>query len=185
MRSAPFGLAGLGPDATFDLAADCARITHGHPTAAASAGAFAAIVDSLMSGDDLRSAIGVAFDLLEPFPGSGETVAALRAAVQLAEQGEPSADRVESLGEGWVAEEALAIAVYCALVAEHAWEALLLAVNHSGDSDSTGSICGNPPGAERGPQEIPLAWRSQVEGLPTIIALADKLFDRRRQLRQG
>lgn len=186
MRSAPFGLVGLGPQRAFDLAADCARITHGHPIAAASAGAFAAIVDSLLSGADLTSAVGVAFDLLEQFPGGGETVAALRAAVQLAEQAGPSADRVESLGEGWVAEEALAIAVYCALVAEHAWEALLLAVNHSGDSDSTGSICGNLLGAERGPQEIPLSWRSQVEGLPTILALADKLFDRRRrQLRQS
>ena len=134
-----------------------------------------------MSGADLRAAVGVAFDLLERVPGGGETVAALETAVQLAEQGEPSADRVESLGEGWVAEEALAIAVYCALVAEHAWEGLLLAVNHSGDSDSTGSICGNLLGAERGPQEIPLAWRSQVEGVPTIIALADNLADRRRR----
>jgi ADP-ribosylglycohydrolase len=186
MRSAPFGLAGLGPQQAFDLAAECARITHGHPTAAASAGAFAAIVDLLMSGANLKSAVGVAFDLLEEFPGGGETVTALRATVQLADQGDPSADRVESLGAGWVAEEALAIAVYCALVAEHAWEGLLLAVNHSGDSDSTGSICGNLLGAERGPQEIPLAWRSQVEGLPTIIALADKLFDRRRrQLRRS
>jgi ADP-ribosylglycohydrolase len=184
MRSAPFGLAGLGPQRAFDLAADCARITHGHPAAAASAGAFAAIVDSLLSGADLQAAVGVAFDLLERVPSSGETVVALRAAVQLAEQGEPSADRVESLGKGWVAEEALAIAVYCALVAEHAWEGLLLAVNHSGDSDSTGSICGNLLGAERGPQEIPLAWRSQVEGLPTIMALADKLFDRRRRQRR-
>jgi ADP-ribosylglycohydrolase len=139
-----------------------------------------------MSGANLKSAVGVAFDLLEEFPGGGETVTALRATVQLADQGDPSADRVESLGAGWVAEEALAIAVYCALVAEHAWEGLLLAVNHSGDSDSTGSICGNLLGAERGPQEIPLAWRSQVEGLPTIIALADKLFDRRRrQLRRS
>ncbi|WP_307801083.1 ADP-ribosylglycohydrolase family protein [Microbispora triticiradicis] len=52
-------------------------------------------------------------------------------------------EKVESLGAGWVAEEALAIAVYCALAQPDPREALLLAVDHSGDSDSTGVVCGN------------------------------------------
>ncbi|MFN8027118.1 MAG: ADP-ribosylglycohydrolase family protein [Acidimicrobiia bacterium] len=56
---------------------------------------------------------------------------------------------IEALGAGWVAEEALAIGVYCALVATDLRAGLLLAVNHSGDSDSTGSIAGNLLGAAR------------------------------------
>lgn len=42
-----------------------------------------------------------------------------------------------------MAEEALAIAIYCALVAPGFEEGVLLAVNHSDDSHSTGAITGN------------------------------------------
>ncbi len=37
--------------------------------------------------------------------------------------------------------------IYCALVAQDFTSGVLLAVNHSGDSDSTGSVCGNLLGA--------------------------------------
>jgi ADP-ribosylglycohydrolase len=78
-----------------------------------------------------------------------------------------------------VAEEALAIAVYCALVAEHTVQGLLLAVNHSGDSDSTGASCGNLLGVARGLMELPPEWAYQVEGLTTIDTIAAELADRR------
>ncbi|HEX6335389.1 MAG TPA: ADP-ribosylglycohydrolase family protein [Jiangellaceae bacterium] len=77
-----------------------------------------------------------------------------------------------------LAEEALAIVVYCAMVADHAGQGLMLAVNHSGDSDSTGSMCGNLLGAERGMAELPRQWAYQVEGLPTISGVAARLADR-------
>jgi ADP-ribosylglycohydrolase len=53
--------------------------------------------------------------------------------------------------------------------------ALLLAVNHSGDSDSTGSICGNLLGARYGDHGLPHSWVQQVEGRAAIAALADDL----------
>ncbi|MET7691620.1 ADP-ribosylglycohydrolase family protein [Streptomyces sp. NPDC005483] len=74
-------------------------------------------------------------------------------------------EKVESLGAGWVAEEALAIAVYSALAADSVKHALLLSVNDSGDSDSTGSICGNLLGALHGDVGLPHEWVRQVEGL--------------------
>jgi ADP-ribosylglycohydrolase/8-oxo-dGTP pyrophosphatase MutT (NUDIX family) len=180
MRSAPFGLLGLGAERAFDLSASCARFTHGHPTAAAAAGSFAAIVDELASGTALSAAIELALELLASTNGGDETREALLAAVRLAQTGgAPSPSKVESLGQGWVAEEALAIAVYCALVAEHLLDGVLLAVNHSGDSDSTGSICGNLLGAERGLHEIPPPWIHRLEGVETIKAVADRLASRR------
>jgi ADP-ribosylglycohydrolase len=42
------------------------------------------------------------------------------------------------------------MSVYVALTTEDAESALLAAVNHSGDSDSTGSVCGNLVGAMYG-----------------------------------
>ncbi|WP_250289850.1 ADP-ribosylglycohydrolase family protein [Streptomyces atroolivaceus] len=178
MRSAPFGLLGSDAATAFALAARCALITHGHPTGAYAAGALAAIVTHLLEGDSPAGAVLRAMDLLSRHHGHEETTAALRAAVDLAALGRPTAERVESLGAGWVAEEALAIAVYCALVlpgADDIAEALLLSVNHSGDSDSTGSVCGNLLGAHHGDVPLPASWLALTEGRSVIAGLADDL----------
>lgn len=178
MRSAPFGLTGPHAEAGFGLAARCAQITHGHLTGAYAAGALAAIVTHLLDGDSLSGSVLRAMELLARHPGHEETTAALRAAHELAARGAPSAEKVESLGAGWVAEEALAIAVYCALVLPGAGqvdEALLLSVNHSGDSDSTGAVCGNLLGAHHGDVHLPPAWLVRTEGRAVITEVADDL----------
>ncbi|WP_329353358.1 ADP-ribosylglycohydrolase family protein [Streptomyces sp. NBC_01261] len=174
MRSAPFGLVDTA-DGAFAMAARGAQITHGHPTGYYAAGALAAIVAHLVAGDSLEGSVLRALRLLERHPAHEETSAALREALDLAAEGSPTAEKVESLGAGWVAEEALAIGVYSALVASDVKAALLLAVNHSGDSDSTGSICGNLLGARYGDHGLPHTWVQRVEGRATIAALADDL----------
>ncbi|MFF4195109.1 ADP-ribosylglycohydrolase family protein [Nonomuraea sp. NPDC001831] len=177
MRSAPFGLlAPYDADAAFELAAVCAQITHGHPTGYLAAGAFAAIVARVMAGEPLEAAVGHALGLLGGRPGHEETSGALRAALDLAASGPPSAEQVETLGGAWVAEEALAIGVYCALAEPSPERALLLSVNHSGDSDSTGSVCGNLVGALRGADALPPAWVTPLEGRETIERLAAALL---------
>ncbi|MEU8250335.1 ADP-ribosylglycohydrolase family protein [Nonomuraea sp. NPDC048916] len=174
MRSAPFGLAARDPRAAFKLAADCAQITHGHPTGYLAAGAFAALVHFLVQSRTLAQAVQDTLALLAEQPAHEETTAALRAAVALAAEGQPSPETVETLGGAWVAEEALAISVYCALVSgDDIRQALLLAVNHSGDSDSTGAVCGNLLGARYGETALPQPWLSRLEGRDTITELAD------------
>ncbi|RSN04315.1 ADP-ribosylglycohydrolase [Nonomuraea sp. WAC 01424] len=177
MRSAPFGLtAPYDARAAFELSAACAQITHGHPTGYLAAGAFAAIVARLMTGEPLEAAVHHALDLLAGHPLHEETSDALRAALALAVGGEPTPERVESLGGAWVAEEALAIGVYCALAEPSPERALLLSVNHSGDSDSTGSVCGNLVGALRGADALPAAFLRPLEGRDTIERLAAALL---------
>ena len=69
-------------------------------------------------------------------------------AVAFAANDKSDADNIRMLGEGWTGEEAWAIALYCAV--RHVGsmeEALIAAVNHDGDSDSTGAVCGNIMGA--------------------------------------
>lgn len=178
MRSAPFGLLGESPEDSFDLAARCAKITHGHPTGALAAGAFAAIVAYLLEGESMPGAVLRTMELTARHPGHGETTAALRAAVDRAAEGRPTPEKVESLGAGWVAEEALAIAVHCALVLpgpQDVAAALLLSVNHSGDSDSTGAVCGNLLGALHGDAWLPADWLVRTEGLTLITRIADDL----------
>ncbi|GAB3970170.1 ADP-ribosylglycohydrolase family protein [Streptomyces sparsus] len=174
MRSAPFGLlVGWEPQLVFQLAVECAAQTHGHPTGCLAAGAFAVIVHGLTRGASLDGAVQQTLVLLAARPGHEETTDALKRALGAVRQGLPTAERVESLGEGWTAEEALGMGVYCALVAEDVRHGLLLAVNHGGDSDSTGSVCGNLLGAWHGETALPPNWVTELEGRATILELAD------------
>ncbi|MFC9975863.1 ADP-ribosylglycohydrolase family protein [Spirillospora sp. NPDC127200] len=172
-RSAPFGL-GLDARSAFEPAADCARITRGHPTGYFAARAFASIVAYLVARESLEGAVLRTLELLRSCRAHQETSAALRKALDLVAQGAPSPEKLEGLGAGWVAEEALAMGVHCALAEPtDARKALLLSINHSGDSDSTGSICGNLIGARDGDVGLPADWVADVEGRGTISALAD------------
>ncbi|GIH27452.1 hypothetical protein Aph01nite_57620 [Acrocarpospora phusangensis] len=176
MRSAPFGLVTDDPRQAFGFAAECAQITHGHPTGYLAAGAFAALVCLLGQGMELAEAVQDMLGLLGEQAGHEETTAAVRAAVELAGKGEPSPEAVETLGGAWVAEEALAIAIYCALVCgDDVERALLLAVNHSGDSDSTGAVCGNILGVQYGEAVLPRRWLRHLEGRDVIEEMADDL----------
>lgn len=162
MRAAPVGLA-LGVDDPFRMGAQVAALTHGHPSGFLSAGFLAFVIRSLLLGDDLEESCESAFDELDRWPGHEETSEAVRAALMLARAGPPTPERVESLGGAWVGEEALAVAVYCVLASDDLETALLLAVNHGGDSDSTGAIAGNLAGAIWGPDTIPGSWLDQIE----------------------
>ncbi|KJY42153.1 ADP-ribosylglycohydrolase [Streptomyces sp. NRRL B-1568] len=174
MRSAPFGLlAGWEPQHVFQLAAECAAQTHGHPSGMLAAAAFAVIVHGIVRGEALEASVRRTLALLAVQPGHEETSRALQGALDAVRQGLPTPERVQSLGEGWVAEEALAMGLYCALVAEDVRHGLLLAVNHGGDSDSTGSVCGNLLGAVHGETALPAGWLAELEGRATVLELAD------------
>jgi ADP-ribosylglycohydrolase len=105
-----------------------------------------------------------------------ETAAAIQHAVELA-QGESGAPAdVERLGQGWEGHEALAIALYCALRARSFADGVLLAVNHGGDSDSTGAIAGNILGLVHGVDAIPERWLDQLELREVIDKVALELL---------
>ena len=175
MRVAPVGLA-LGVDDPFRLGCEVAALTHGHPTGYLAAGFLAQVVRDLVTGGELRDACGEALDELRRWPGHEETANAVEQALALAAEGLPPApEAVETLGGGWVAEQALAIALYCALVAPTIEAALLLAVNHGGDSDSTGAIAGQLVGAIYGEESIPPRWLARLELQEAIERVAEAL----------
>lgn len=107
-------------------------------------------------------------------------------AIKLAKEDITDESAIRKLGEGWVAEEAWAIALYCSLKHfDNVAEAIVAAVNHDGDSDSTGSICGNIMGAIYGYEKIrkerlfcpnEKTFESTLELHNIILALADDLF---------
>ena len=101
------------------------------------------LVLGLVSGATLDEALDVAIHCLKSRPNHEETLQALEQARSLADSRLPVAEAIAELDGGWVAEEALAIAVYCSLMAKTFEEGVAYAVNHSGDSDSTCSISPN------------------------------------------
>ncbi len=176
MRVAPAGLFCRAlPDAgddrargklAFELGCDAAAITHGHPLGYLPAGFLAAMIFSLVSGRTLEDSIGDAMLVLVERPEyEKSTLAALIArAVRSGLRDEPSPETVERLGAGWVGDEALAISLYCALTAKGDFDrGVRMAVNHSGDSDSTGAVAGNILGALLGKGALPGEWVGLLE----------------------
>jgi ADP-ribosylglycohydrolase len=180
MRVAPVGLVAADP---FELGCQAAALTHGHPSGRLAAGAFALLVSEVADGRDLRGATEVALRRLRRVAGGGEVTAALREAVRLAADrpGDPRA--IQLLGAGWVADEALAIAVYCALSVPEVSKpaafraAVLLAVNHDGGSDSTAALCGSLLGAAAGSSVLDADLLDGLEGRDIIEWVADDLCD--------
>ena len=181
MRVAPVGLVAEDEEPAFSLGCEAAAITHGHPSGYYSAGCFAAIVYHLTEGRSLPESIELSLGILErPENDEHEECAeAVHKAVALWRDGslKPSPEVIERLGAGWVGEEALAISLYCALASQDDFaRGVLLAVNHSGDSDSTGAITGNLLGLMLDVGAIPEKWLAELELRAEIEAMAGDLF---------
>ena len=99
-------------------------------------------------------------------------------AIALSENGVSDVQNIEEgLGGGWVAEETLAIALYAVLAHFGDFEAALTAaVNHGGDSDSTGAVAGNILGAAVGYETLPGHYKERLELLDVILHVADDLY---------
>lgn len=107
-------------------------------------------------------------------------------AVNLAYSNISDIQAIMQLGEGWTAEEAWAISLYCVIRhIDNMKEAIIAAVNHDGDSDSTGSITGNIMGAIYGYEAIKRErlfcpygkkFEDTIELHNIILAIADDLY---------
>ncbi|ALG15716.1 hypothetical protein AOZ06_52375 [Kibdelosporangium phytohabitans] len=163
MRAAPVAFWSEDPAEIFDIAVRSAALTHGHPSGFLSAGVLAVIVSELLEGTALPDAITVAREHLLRWDDHQEQLDILDKAVELSPHRPDPETIAAQLGGGWVGEEALAIGVCAALCADTMADGLLMAVNHSGDSDSTGAICGNILGAAWGIDAVPAEWLAQLE----------------------
>ncbi len=175
MRIAPVGLVSREP---FPLGCAVAALTHGHPSGYLTAGFFAMVIAQLVAGATLPQAIATSRAVLQTWPAHTDVLQAVEAAVALAAQAPPVPESVERLGEGWVAEEMLAIALFCALTAESFESGVVLAVNHSGDSDSTGALTGSLLGTLFGPEAIPTCWLAALELRSVLEEVAHALVAR-------
>lgn len=169
------------------LAADAAEITHQHPLGWLSSALEAHVIYRIMQKDcptvdDFKAYLSEGYDmLLSLYPNEGAGITQLRAltykALGLVGSSASDVDNIEAIGEGWVAEETLAIAVYCAVKYFDNFEkAIIASVNHRGDSDSTGAVTGNILGAVVGYDAISEFFKTDLELHDVILYVADDLW---------
>lgn len=189
MRVAPIGLYfEKFPKNGAVIAADASAITHGHPLGYKPSALLSYLIYNLTYCENLSFESAAALTLTicdEIFIGKdyNEYLNKLVTdAIYLANTSTNDLDAIHKLGEGWVAEEAFAIALYCSLKYKYDFEkAVVTSVNHNGDSDSTGAITGNILGAYLGLSGIPDKFRKNLELYDTIIEIADDLYTASRE----
>ncbi len=173
MRAGVVGLMpNMSPARAFHVGTRIAALTHGHPSGHLSAGLMAAAVRGLLEDLPLHTALLQAGDLSRAWAGHEEALGLLHTALDQAVR--PFAGRLpEVLGQGWVGEQALAIAVYAASRSQSFRDVMAIAANHSGDSDSTASLAGQLFGAQHGLETLPHGWIRRLDVLDAGLDLVD------------
>lgn len=192
MRVAPIGIFSAAHPAVLDLqhaaylAGYAADITHKHPLSTYSSIALAMIVADCISQDNIDRdkfwfiVIDRVFKLLGLWFKDDRHLAELFGlilkAFRYAISEESDTDAIRALGEGWVAEETLAIAIFSVIrYIDDFGKCVCCAVNHSGDSDSTGAVAGNIIGAILGYEAIPAKYLAPLELHDLLVSVADDL----------
>ncbi|GAA3198035.1 MULTISPECIES: ADP-ribosylglycohydrolase family protein [Streptomyces] len=199
MRVAPVGLVpGLTPDQRSGAAQFQAALTHGHPTALAASDLTAYAVRALADGarpheltallrayahasrtvyredwlGDLWRRSADAGPQAYLARGWDDCLAALDRLDAALRTPDREADPCEATGAGWIAEEALATALYCFLLfPDEPVTAVRRAAVSSGDSDSLACLAGAFAGARLGAGAWPQEWTGRIEHRAVLLAL--------------
>lgn len=165
------------------LGAEAAALTHGHPLGYMPAAALVDVIGRLLAGTtDMYAAVADCRDAMKAIypddPYLGELLRIMDQAVALSGNGAGDVENINAIGEGWTGEEALGIALYSSLKYQDDFsKAVIVAVNHSGDSDSTGAIAGNIVGARLGCEAIDDRWLRNLEMKDAIHEISKDLCE--------
>lgn len=163
---------------------EAAALTHGHPLGYIPAGFLADLIHRVITDEVDKNLEHLIMDSLK------ETIIAfedcrsvkyfesiIKKAIDLSKTEQNDLNGIVKLGKGWVAEETAAIAVYsCLRYPDDFKKAIICAVNHNGDSDSTGSVAGNILGAYLGNGAVESAFDTKLlDQYDTILQIANQL----------
>ena len=189
MRVAPLALH-YKPESAADQArldmdgAEIAAITHGHPLGYLPAAILTHIISIGVYGGGkllLREAVDEAWTAVRnmftdtvPARDLNTMECLITKAKELAVTEGSDEEHIRAIGDGWSGDEALAIAIYCSLrYPDNFSKAVIAAVNHSGDSDSTGAVTGNILGSWLGYEAIEEKWKTNLEMKGLLLEMAE------------
>ena len=181
MRAAPIGyLYQHDPERLKEVAHVTGICTHGHPTADAACIGAAYLVNLALDGTTPENMI---HDLLDFTTGISsewdEAIAKVEKCLDWADEEKA----LEYLGEGWIGEEAVALALYCFLRYPKSYENVVIrGANTNGDSDSVACIGGSISGACLGIDGIRDEWIKRIEKSEYLNGLAVRLAEKKESL---
>ena len=178
MRSSPIGLYHSKSEKVVEFGISSSTITHPHELALCASVATALLTHYALNDDP----VGLwGSQLVEVVSFNVEFCDLIKKATEMAATRQDP-DYVLSkkcLGEGWTGHEAVASALYCAMMHPDSYEkAVLLAANAVGDSDSLACITGAWLGTRLGVSNIPQKWVEKIENRDKLIETADNLLKR-------
>ncbi len=178
MRILPAGyLYQNNPDKLRDISHATGICTHNHPTADAACIGAAYLVKLALDGVGLNTIITSLLDFTEGISGEWDD-AMHKVEKCLSWNDEEKA--LKYLGEGWVGEEAVSLALYCFLKYPSDYKKVVIrAANTNGDSDSIACIAGGISGAYLGLNAIPQKWIQKIDNSDYICSISEDLFDKR------
>lgn len=155
-------------------------ITHGHPTAVAASIAAAYAVKLALDGVPTSQYLPRILPFVD---GISEEFDAALYRVGHAGAWSDEEAALDHIGQGWVGEEAVALALYCVIRFPDDYSACVRrGANSNGDSDSIACIAGGISGARLGLDAIPAAWRERCENRDYLCDLAARMEQARRTL---
>lgn len=185
MRVAPIGLF-FSPhyfkeEEIFLMGASVAAVTHGGDLAIIPSACLTSIINNIVYNNcDIEIATMKSLEIASKYFDGEDLkyfITLIKSAISMSKMNINDYEAITGLGEGWTGEEALAIAIYSSLkYKDNIKDALICAVNHNGDSDSTGSITGQILGAYLGINSIPKEFINNLEINDIIIEIATDLY---------
>lgn len=178
MRVAP--LAFIDREDLYSVAIENSALTHGHQMSHIASAALVSLLRYISEGETLCDSVSLMRqDIKRIFMDSLEVKVfddLLQQAIFAGEKDFDDMEIISRLGEGWVAEETLAIALYCSLkYSNDLKKALRVAVLHDGDSDSTGSVTGQILGTLLGAKKLPQEEIKRLDLLEPLMKMIERL----------
>jgi len=178
MRAAPIGyFYQHDPIKLKEVAHASGICTHGHPTGDAACIGAAYLVKLALDGTSPDKMIS---ELLDFTSGISKEFDQAILKVQECLGWEDEEKALDYLGEGWIGEEAVALALYCFLrYSDNYKKVVLRGANTNGDSDSIACIAGSISGAYLGIEAIPTKWIREIEKTEYLNQLAKRLSEKK------
>ncbi len=180
MRAAPIGLALTSPSRVIEWSRFSCLPTHRHPVAILATQAWALAIFHALHGLPFETISKNTMVFLHRRDADLDLILNRFVLSKINFKPEIALGSYMGIGDGWVAEEALLMALYVAeKFGDRFDEAIEIAVTIDGDSDTVGCLVGAILGARHGKSAISDKWLTNLEHKDDLFTLAERLYQRR------